>query len=58
VKGVCAGVGPRHRADAAGFRWARSIPNFPEKEAILLELVQRRQSGGTMQIEVALDHAK
>src|SRR5450631_3050595 len=47
----------RDIADAAGFSQGAFYSNFPEKEAILLELVQRHQSEERAKIEAALSHA-
>lgn len=44
----------RDIADAAGFSLGAFYSNFPEKEAILLELVQRHQSEERAKIEAAL----
>jgi AcrR family transcriptional regulator len=47
----------RDIADAAGFSQGAFYSNFPDKEAILLELVQRHQSEERAKIEAALNHA-
>src|ERR1700716_3758487 len=47
----------RDIADAAGFSPGAFYSNFPDKEAILLELVQRHQSEERAKIEAALNHA-
>ncbi len=47
----------RNIADAAGFSQGAFYSNFPDKEAILLELVQRHQSEERAKIESALNHA-
>src|SRR5260370_22928130 len=47
----------RDIADAAGFSQGAFYSNFPDKEAILLELVQRHQSEGRAKSEAALNHA-
>jgi AcrR family transcriptional regulator len=47
----------RDIADAAGFSQDAFYSNFPDKEAILLELVQRHQSEERAKIEAALSHA-
>jgi AcrR family transcriptional regulator len=47
----------RDIADAAGFSQGAFYSNFPDKEAILLELVQRHQSEERAKIEAALSHA-
>jgi AcrR family transcriptional regulator len=44
----------RDIADAAGFSLGAFYSNFPEKEAILLELVQRHQAEERAKIEAAL----
>jgi AcrR family transcriptional regulator len=44
----------RDIADAAGFSLGAFYSNFPEKEAILLELVQRHQTEERAKIEAAL----
>jgi AcrR family transcriptional regulator len=46
----------RDIADAAGFSQGAFYSNFPDKEAILLELVQRHQSEERAKIEAALSH--
>ena len=48
----------RDIADAAGFSQGAFYSNFPDKEAILLELVQRHQSEERAKIEAALSHAE
>src|SRR3984893_4885824 len=48
----------RDIADAAGFSQGAFYSNFPDKEAILLELVQRHQSEERAKIEAALNHAQ
>jgi AcrR family transcriptional regulator len=48
----------RDIADAAGFSQGAFYSNFPDKEAILLELVQRHQSEERAKIEAALSHAQ
>lgn len=47
----------RDIADAAGFSQGAFYSNFPDKEAILLELVQRHQSEERAKIEAALSQA-
>jgi AcrR family transcriptional regulator len=47
----------RDIADAAGFSQGAFYSNFPDKEAILLELVQRHQSEERAKIEAALNSA-
>src|SRR5450755_866200 len=47
----------RDIADAAGFSQGAFYSNFSDKEAILLELVQRHQSEERAKIEAALNHA-
>jgi AcrR family transcriptional regulator len=47
----------RDIADAAGFSQGAFYSNFPDKEAILLELVQRHQSEERAKIDAALSHA-
>ena len=47
----------RDIADAAGFSQGAFYSNFPDKEAILLELVQRHQSEERAKIEAALNQA-
>jgi AcrR family transcriptional regulator len=47
----------RDIADAAGFSQGAFYSNFPDKEAILLELVQRHQAEERTKIEAALSHA-
>ena len=47
----------RDIADTAGFSQGAFYSNFPDKEAILLELVQRHQSEERAKIEAALNHA-
>ena len=46
----------RDIADAAGFSQGAFYSNFPDKEAILLELVQRHQSEERAKIEAVLGH--
>jgi AcrR family transcriptional regulator len=48
----------RDIADAAGFSQGAFYSNFPDKEAILLELVQRHQSEERAKIEAALSNAQ
>src|SRR5260370_29279282 len=48
----------RDIADAAGFSQGAFYSNFPDKEAILLELVQRHQAEERAKIEAALSHAQ
>ena len=48
----------RDIADAAGFSQGAFYSNFPDKEAILLELVQRHQSEERAKIEAALSFAQ
>ena len=48
----------RDIADAAGFSQGAFYSNFPDKEAILLELVQRHQSEERGKIEAALSRAQ
>jgi AcrR family transcriptional regulator len=48
----------RDIADAAGFSQGAFYSNFPDKEAILLELVQRHQSEERARIEAALNQAQ
>jgi len=48
----------RDIADAAGFSQGAFYSNFPDKEAILLELVQRHQTEERGKIEAALGHAQ
>jgi AcrR family transcriptional regulator len=48
----------RDIADAAGFSQGAFYSNFPDKEAILLELVQRHQAEERAKIEVVLNHAQ
>ena len=57
VKKGFAQASVRDIADAAGFSLGAFYSNFPEKEAILLELVQRHQSEERAKIEGALNHA-
>ena len=57
VKKGFAQASVRDIADAAGFSLGAFYSNFPEKEAILLELVQRHQSEERAKIEGALKHA-
>lgn len=47
----------RDIADAAGFSQGAFYSNFPDKEAILLELVQQHQSEERAKIEAALSQA-
>src|SRR2546430_13605082 len=47
----------RDIADAAGFSQGAFYSNFPDKEAILLELVQQHQTEERAKIEAALSHA-
>ena len=47
----------RDIADAAGFSQGAFYSNFPDKEAILLDLMQRHQSEERGKIEAALTHA-
>jgi AcrR family transcriptional regulator len=47
----------RDIADAAGFSLGAIYSNFPDKEAILLELIQRHQSEERARIEAALARA-
>src|SRR6202166_5233924 len=47
----------RDIVEAAGFSQGAFYSNFPDKEAILLELVQRHQSEERAKIEAALSHA-
>jgi AcrR family transcriptional regulator len=47
----------RDIAEAAGFSQGAFYSNFPDKEAILLELVQRHQSEERAKIEAALSSA-
>jgi AcrR family transcriptional regulator len=47
----------RDIAEAAGFSQGAFYSNFPDKEAILLELVQRHQSEERAKIEAALGNA-
>lgn len=46
----------RDIADAAGFSQGAFYSNFPDKEAILLELVQRHQTEERAKIEAVLSH--
>src|SRR4051794_17686910 len=48
----------RDIAEAAGFSQGAFYSNFPDKESILLELVQRHQSEERTKIETALDSAQ
>jgi AcrR family transcriptional regulator len=48
----------RDIADAAGFSQGAFYSNFPDKEAILIELVQRHQSEERAKIEAALGSAQ
>jgi AcrR family transcriptional regulator len=48
----------RDIAEAAGFSQGAFYSNFPDKEAILLELVQRHQSEERARIEAALNSAQ
>jgi AcrR family transcriptional regulator len=48
----------RDIAEAAGFSQGAFYSNFPDKEAILLELVQRHQSEERAKIEAALNSAQ
>jgi AcrR family transcriptional regulator len=48
----------RDIADAAGFSQGAFYSNFPDKEAILMELVQRHQSEERAKIEAALNAAQ
>jgi AcrR family transcriptional regulator len=57
VKNGFALASVRDIADAAGFSQGAFYSNFPDKEAILLELVQRHQSEERAKIEAALSHA-
>jgi AcrR family transcriptional regulator len=57
VKKGFAPASVRDIADAAGFSQGAFYSNFPDKEAILLELVQRHQSEERAKIEAALSHA-
>ena len=58
VKKGFAQASVRDIADAAGFSLGAFYSNFPEKEAILLELVQRHQSEERAKIEAALGSAQ
>jgi AcrR family transcriptional regulator len=58
VKKGFAQASVRDIADAAGFSQGAFYSNFPDKEAILLELVQRHQSEERAKIEAALSHAE
>ncbi|HEX9471342.1 MAG TPA: TetR/AcrR family transcriptional regulator, partial [Bradyrhizobium sp.] len=58
VKKGFAQASVRDIADAAGFSQGAFYSNFPDKEAILLELVQRHQSEERAKIEAALSHAQ
>ena len=57
VKKGFAQASVRDIADAAGFSQGAFYSNFPDKEAILLELVQRHQSEERAKIEAALGQA-
>ena len=57
VKNGFAQASVRDIADAAGFSQGAFYSNFPDKEAILLELVQRHQSEERAKIEAALGQA-
>ena len=57
VKKGFAQASVRDIADAAGFSQGAFYSNFPDKEAILLELVQRHQVEERAKIETALSHA-
>jgi AcrR family transcriptional regulator len=57
VKKGFAQASVRDIADAAGFSQGAFYSNFPDKEAILLELVQRHQSEERAKIEAALSQA-
>jgi AcrR family transcriptional regulator len=57
VKKGFAQASVRDIADAAGFSQGAFYSNFPDKEAILLELMQRHQSEERAKIEAALTHA-
>ena len=57
VKEGFAQASVRDIADAAGFSQGAFYSNFPDKEAILLELVQRHQSEERAKIEAALSQA-
>jgi AcrR family transcriptional regulator len=48
----------RDIAEAAGFSQGAFYSNFPDKEAILLELVQQHQAEERAKIEAALGHAQ
>ena len=48
----------RDIADAAGFSLGAIYSNFPDKESILLELIQRHQSEERTKIEAILSEAK
>jgi len=58
VKNGFALASVRDIADAAGFSQGAFYSNFPDKEAILLELVQRHQSEERAKIEAALNQAQ
>jgi AcrR family transcriptional regulator len=58
VKKGFAQASVRDIADAAGFSQGAFYSNFPDKEAILLELVQRHQTEERAKIEAALGSAK
>jgi AcrR family transcriptional regulator len=57
VKKGFAQASVRDIAEAAGFSLGAFYSNFPEKEAILLELVERHQSEERAKVEAALNHA-
>jgi AcrR family transcriptional regulator len=57
VKKGFAQASVRDIAEAAGFSLGAFYSNFPEKEAILLELVERHQSEERAKVEAALTHA-
>jgi AcrR family transcriptional regulator len=58
VKKGFAQASVRDIADAAGFSQGAFYSNFPDKEAILLELVQRHQTEERARIEAALSSAQ
>jgi AcrR family transcriptional regulator len=58
VKNGFAQASVRDIADAAGFSQGAFYSNFPDKEAILLELVQRHQTEERTRIEAALSSAQ
>ena len=58
VKKGFAQASVRDIAEAAGFSQGAFYSNFPDKEAILLELVQRHQSEERAKIEAALGNAE